>query len=54
MGDDEETPDAEKVQSRAEGRPPEERSSDDPKAQAEAILEDSETRVAQGSGKSED
>lgn len=66
MGDDEtappeeadqmlgETPDSEKVKRRAEGRPPEERSSDDPRAQAEAILEDSEDRVAQGSAKSED
>jgi hypothetical protein len=53
MGDDEATPDSEKVKSRAEGRPPEERSSDDPKSQAEAILEDSEARVAQGSAKSE-
>ncbi len=54
MGDDEATPDAERAQSRAEGRPPEEESSDNPKAQAEAILEDSEDRVAQGSAKSED
>lgn len=66
MGDDEtvpqeealqmhgDAPDSERVKSRAEGRPPEERSSDDPEAQAEAILEDSEDRVAQGSAKSED
>jgi hypothetical protein len=46
--------DPEKVNSRAEGRPPEERSSDNPRLQAEAILEDSEDRLAQGSAKSHD
>jgi hypothetical protein len=34
-----------KASSRAEGRPPEERASQDPTAQAEAILEDSEERT---------
>ena len=46
-------PDPERVQSRADARPPEERTSDDPKAQAEVVLEDSEERVAKGSTKSE-
>lgn len=46
-------PDPEKVTSRAEGRPPEESSSSDPKGQAEAVLHDSEDRVAEGSAKSE-
>jgi len=32
------------VETRASGRPPEEAESDDPEAQAEAILEDSEDR----------
>jgi hypothetical protein len=41
-------PDPEKVASRADGRPPEEASSDNPKAQAEAILEESEDRIAAG------
>lgn len=54
VGHDDTTPDAERVQSRAEGRPPEEGSSANPKAQAEAILEDSEARVAKGSAKSEE
>jgi hypothetical protein len=40
------------VSTRAEGRPPEEAGSEDPKAQAEAILDDSEIRVAQGAKKS--
>jgi hypothetical protein len=42
------SPEAEDVTTRAEGRPPEERSSDDPAAQAEAILQDSEDRIADG------
>ena len=45
-------PRPEKVASRADGRPPEERSSDDAKAQAEAILDESEERVAQRSARS--
>ena len=47
------TPDADDVTSRAEGRPPEERSSDDPTEQAEAILQESEDRVAEGAEGSE-
>lgn len=46
-------PDPEKVASRAEGRPPEEGSSNDAKGQAEAILEESEDRVAERSARSE-
>jgi len=46
-------PDPEAVESRAEGRPPEEASSDNPKAQAKAILEESEARMAERSTKSE-
>ena len=41
-------PDDETVASRADGRPPEEESSDDPKAQAKTILEDSEERISEG------
>ena len=41
-------PDDETVASRADGRPPEEESSDDPKAQAQTILEDSEERISEG------
>jgi hypothetical protein len=40
--------DSESVASRAEGRPAEEESSHDPDAQAQAILEDSEERIADG------
>jgi hypothetical protein len=40
-------PSEDAVSSRAEGRPPEEESSDDPGAQAQTILEDSETRLRQ-------
>jgi hypothetical protein len=40
------------VESRAEGRPPEEADSDDPEAQAEAILEDSEGRLEKASRES--
>ena len=41
-------PDPDDVGSRAEGRPPEEQSSDDPTAQATAILQESEDRIAEG------
>jgi hypothetical protein len=41
-------PDPEAVAHRAEGRPPEEASSDDPMAQSRTILEDSEERTAEG------
>jgi hypothetical protein len=41
-------PDPDKVASRADGRPPEEASSDNPEAQAQAILEESEDRIAAG------
>jgi len=37
--------DEDKTSSRAEGRPPEEKASQDPTTQAEAILEDSEERT---------
>jgi hypothetical protein len=40
-------PSPDEVASRAEGRPPEERSSEDPTSQAEAILEESEDRVSE-------
>ncbi len=46
-------PDPEKVRSRAEGRPPEEESSEDPTAQAEAILQESEDRIAEAAHGSE-
>jgi hypothetical protein len=42
-------PDADSVRRRAEGRPPEEESSEDPEGQAEAILQESEDRTADGS-----
>jgi hypothetical protein len=42
-----EAPDPKAVASRADGRPPEEASSDDPEAQAQAILEESEERIAE-------
>lgn len=41
-------PDSESVATRAGCRPPEEASSDDPMAQAQAILEESEERMAEG------
>jgi hypothetical protein len=41
-------PDRKAVASRADGRPPEEASSDNPEAQAQAILEESEERIADG------
>jgi hypothetical protein len=47
------TPNPENVTSRAGGRPPEEQSSDDPTEQAEAILQESEDRVAEGAEGSE-
>lgn len=47
------TPDDEDVASRAGGRPPEEESSDDPTSQAEAILQESEDRIAEGADGSE-
>ncbi|HEX3566669.1 MAG TPA: hypothetical protein VHU17_14980 [Acidimicrobiales bacterium] len=37
--------DKDKTSARAEGRPPEEKASQDPRTQAEAILEDSEERT---------
>lgn len=43
-----EPPDPKAVSSRADGRPPEEASSDDPDGQAQAILEESEERIADG------
>lgn len=48
-----EKPDPEKVDSRAEHRPPEEYASDDAKRQAEVILEDSEDRIARRAAQSE-
>ena len=47
------TPDPEKVERRADGRPPEEASSDDARAQAEVILTESDERVAERSAASE-
>jgi hypothetical protein len=47
------TPSPDSVSSRAGGRPPEEQSSDDPAEQAEAILQESEDRVAEGAKGSE-
>jgi len=41
-------PDPKAVASRADGRPPEEASSDNPEAQAQAILEESEDRIVAG------
>jgi hypothetical protein len=46
-------PDADNVTSRAEGRPPEERTSEDPEAQAQAVLQESEDRIADGADGSE-
>ena len=40
------------VETRADGRPPEEAGSDDPKEQADAILEESEERLKMASGNS--
>jgi hypothetical protein len=47
------TPGSDNVASRAEGRPPEERTSDDPEAQAEVILQESEDRTAEGADRSD-
>jgi hypothetical protein len=44
-GNDNPAIDESKASSRAEGRPPEEKASQDPRTQAEAILEDSEERT---------
>jgi hypothetical protein len=41
-------PDRDAVSSRASARPPEEESSEDPTSQAQAILKESEERIAQG------
>jgi hypothetical protein len=49
---DEEEPTHEAVESRASGRPPEERSSQDPEHQAEVILEESGERTYEGAEKS--
>jgi hypothetical protein len=46
-------PDADNVASRAEGRLPEEQTSDDPEAQADVILQESEDRIAEGADGSE-
>ena len=49
-------PDPESIAARADGRPPEEASSDNPIAQAQTILEESEERMevgAKGSERSE-
>lgn len=46
-------PDADKVTSRAAARPPEEQTSEDPAAQAEAVLQESEDRIAEGAAGSE-
>jgi hypothetical protein len=56
MADDDrgdELPDPEAVATRADGRPPEEASSDDPEAQAQTILLESEERIADGATGSE-
>jgi hypothetical protein len=47
------TPDPEDMTSRAEGRPPEEATSEDPAAQAEAILQESEDRIGEAAHGSE-
>ncbi len=47
------TPDADNVTTRAEGRPPEEESSEYPAAQAEATLQESEDSIAHGADGSE-
>jgi hypothetical protein len=40
------------IETRADGRPPEEAGSEDPEGQAEAILEESEDRLEDGATKS--
>jgi hypothetical protein len=52
-GDLDGVPDPEAVAHRADGRPPEEASSNDPTAQSQAILEESEERTAEGAEGSE-
>ncbi len=47
------TPDADNVASRAGGRPPEEQTSDDPEAQAQVILQESEDRTTEAADGSE-
>jgi hypothetical protein len=47
------TPDPESIAARADGRPPEEASSDDPMAQAQTILQESEERMEVGAKGSE-
>jgi hypothetical protein len=47
------TPNPESVAARADGRPPEEASSDNPMAQAQTILEESEERMEEGAKGSE-
>ena len=46
-------PDADNVASLAAGRLPEEQNSEDPTAQAEAVLHESEDRIAEGADGSE-
>jgi hypothetical protein len=46
-------PDADNVASRAAGRPPEEQTSEDPEAQADAVLQDSEDRMAEGADRAD-
>ena len=46
-------PDPHEVASRLEARPPEEQSSEDPRSQAEAILQDTEDRLEERGVKSE-
>jgi hypothetical protein len=41
-------PRSKNVETRADGRPPEEADSENPEEQAEAVLEDSEKRVEEG------
>ena len=47
------TPDPESIAARADGRPPEEASSDNPMTQAQTILDESEERVEAGAKGSE-
>jgi hypothetical protein len=51
-GEPVDAPDHDAVVSRAEGRPPEEESSENPMTQAEVILEESETRLEEGAKES--
>ncbi|HEY1733766.1 MAG TPA: hypothetical protein VGG23_04900 [Acidimicrobiales bacterium] len=52
-GRDDAVPDEQHVESRASGRLPEERDSDDPEDQARVILEESEERVMERERQSE-